>query len=210
MFENKHPDESILNECLDGELAPEQRAALEAHLESCPGCQERLAQMRSLFQVLEQLPDLPLERDLTPHVLAALAPQELSRPGISPALWLLFAFQFTIAGLSFLFAWPLISRRLSVGLGANFREWGARFIHRYLDAWSAQATSLQQAAHAFMVGIVDAWEQMAGEAFWMQFSILELTILLVAVSVLWLAGNSLLLGPERSGRGYPDLKRRNP
>ena len=84
-----HPSDTILNEYLDMVLPPETRAEVETHLAACSDCAARLTALRALFASLKSLPELPLQRDLTPDVLAAIQPTAAP----SPALRLAAVFQ---------------------------------------------------------------------------------------------------------------------
>ncbi len=53
-----------LSEYLDGELPESERAALEAHLETCPSCRETLADLRRIVVRARSLDDRPPSRDL--------------------------------------------------------------------------------------------------------------------------------------------------
>jgi len=57
-----------LSEYLDGELAHDERLALEAHLDGCPACREVLEDLRAVVASARGLPDLPPARDLWPEV----------------------------------------------------------------------------------------------------------------------------------------------
>jgi anti-sigma factor RsiW len=59
-----------LSEYLDGELAPDERIALEAHLDGCPECREVLEELRAVVATARGLPGLPPARDLWPEVAA--------------------------------------------------------------------------------------------------------------------------------------------
>jgi hypothetical protein len=67
-----HPEEVMLHAFLDRALDAEERAAIDVHLEGCPFCAARLAELQALFACLEDLPDTPLQRPLDGHVLASI------------------------------------------------------------------------------------------------------------------------------------------
>lgn len=58
----QHPDESTIHTWLDGELAPDESAALEAHIASCPECSAAVAEARGLIaassRILTKLDDV--------------------------------------------------------------------------------------------------------------------------------------------------------
>ncbi len=71
--------EARLNDLLDGELSPAERAEAERHLEGCAGCREELAALRSLGERTASLPrDLEPPADLWPEIRRALPAR---RPG---------------------------------------------------------------------------------------------------------------------------------
>lgn len=57
-----------LSEYLDGELAHDERIALEAHLGGCADCRAVLDDLRAVVATAHGLPDLPPARDLWPAV----------------------------------------------------------------------------------------------------------------------------------------------
>lgn len=67
-----HLSEDQLYAYIDRELAESSRRRVEAHLEACPACQERVSELTSLFADIESVPDEPLGRDLAPDVVAAV------------------------------------------------------------------------------------------------------------------------------------------
>lgn len=77
-----HPQPSALSQYLDGELAPRERLAMEAHLRGCPGCRGVLA---SLSQTIQALGSLPAEHrpGLADSVIAALRRESPQQDGVS-------------------------------------------------------------------------------------------------------------------------------
>ncbi len=63
-----------LSEYLDGELAPAERAACEAHLATCASCQRVLAGLASVVRAAASLPPEDKLRDLWPGIRAAIEP----------------------------------------------------------------------------------------------------------------------------------------
>ncbi len=59
---------------VEGLLDPERRKAVEAHLDSCPGCRARFEERRLLVAAAEGLPDLPLPPDFAARVMARIPP----------------------------------------------------------------------------------------------------------------------------------------
>jgi len=77
-----HISEELLNTYLDEMLDESSRQKVKAHLDTCDQCSAQVNEMRALFSTLEDLPDMPLTRDLTPGVLAQL-PKAVN----FPVLW---------------------------------------------------------------------------------------------------------------------------
>ena len=73
-----------LSEYLDGDLAAEDRTALEAHLERCPECRETLASLRRVVTQARALADRPPGRDLWPGIAARIGARG-GRPAARPA-----------------------------------------------------------------------------------------------------------------------------
>lgn len=70
-----HPDEGVLHELLDGELAPEARAEVERHLAGCEGCRARLADARGERTEADAIvARLPLEPPLAERSLRPVVP----------------------------------------------------------------------------------------------------------------------------------------
>jgi hypothetical protein len=62
-----------LSEYLDGELIPEERGALEAHLVACDSCAETLDELRSVVSRAHALEDAPPAEDLWPGIARQIA-----------------------------------------------------------------------------------------------------------------------------------------
>jgi hypothetical protein len=78
----KHLTEAQFNQYLDHELDKEAQLQMKAHLETCANCRARFDELRMVFSALAEVPDMPLDRDLTTSIIANL-PQTSKRP----ALW---------------------------------------------------------------------------------------------------------------------------
>ena len=61
----------LVTEYLDGAMAPAEARALEAHLETCPGCTEYLQQMRAIAGSLRPLSGDALPDGIRDDLLAA-------------------------------------------------------------------------------------------------------------------------------------------
>ncbi len=67
-----HLTETQLNEHLDLMLDEASQQQVQAHLDICEQCHAELNELATLFAALDELPDVPLTRDLTSGVLARL------------------------------------------------------------------------------------------------------------------------------------------
>lgn len=185
-----HPSESRLHAYLDRELEPDARRAVEAHLEACSGCQERVAALVTLFERLEEMPEQPLSRDLSAPVVASVRARRresrlvarlawaeaLVAVGVGTLVWLL------TGGLA-ISAYPSLglpgtltrlrglvdaSVELLLGLAVEFAS--------RLNALMAEAAQLSSSP-----GILEPPEGLS----W--------TPILALVIVVWLIGNGVLL-----------------
>ncbi len=84
---NQREIDRLLWELVDDTIAPADRARLDAHLASDPAARERLAEMRSLSQLLASVEDVPVPEALMTGVGQALAGKP-TPAGLSDASWL--------------------------------------------------------------------------------------------------------------------------
>ncbi|HEX6104331.1 MAG TPA: zf-HC2 domain-containing protein [Gemmatimonadales bacterium] len=99
-----------LSEYLDGDLAAEDRTALEAHLERCAECRETLASLRRVVTRARAMADRPPTRDLWPGIAArigARAARPAARRGFTFSLPQLAAAGIALAVASGGTAWLL-------------------------------------------------------------------------------------------------------
>jgi predicted anti-sigma-YlaC factor YlaD len=71
-----HLDDFTLNEFLDLALEEPSRAEAQSHLRTCADCRARLEELQLLFTELENVPEVHLDHDLTPGILARLPRKE--------------------------------------------------------------------------------------------------------------------------------------
>jgi anti-sigma factor RsiW len=72
---------TLLDEHVDGTLAPPERTALEAHLAACPACRAELGALRSLLAEAAALPEeIEPPRDLWVGIAAKIRPRAVRRP----------------------------------------------------------------------------------------------------------------------------------
>lgn len=72
----KHLTEDQLNEYLDNLLDEQTLQSVEAHLFQCADCRNQMEALTQVFIDLDNLPEIPLPRDLTPAILAKLSQRE--------------------------------------------------------------------------------------------------------------------------------------
>ena len=205
-----HFSDSVLNEYLDGELDHAGQAALEAHLPVCQDCSRRLAELKTLFLSLENLPEESPSRDLASAVQAALRNQ----PAGPRQRWILAAgtaLQLVLAAAALTWLVPaqawrdlpagwglallpsemqlLLVRLTSIGLNRTFDSiWiglNASLLsgmNMIFQEWQTVQAGLAQSVHT---------QAQAGLG---QTPILELSLIGLAVTLVWLAGNGLLIG----------------
>lgn len=87
--------EELLSFYLEGEVAPEQAARIEAHLESCARCSQLLSFLKQTHQALAGFPELEPSKDLLSALYAipekkkkrfSLSLDFLLRPSLQPIL----------------------------------------------------------------------------------------------------------------------------
>lgn len=181
-----HPDEFLLHEYLDGELAEAAVRDLQSHLAGCPACQARLAEVAHLFTLLDAVPELTLSADLSRPILDTLRaePGRLAWPRRLPS-WAQLALigQIALAVLLLALLWPLALPLLpaaDVALTDSLSVWLSQLSPAPAEIWWAETTA---AAGQWLQALEPAVLIPAGS--W---------LLIAALALLaWLAGNTLLL-----------------
>ena len=88
--------------CLDGELTPQERSGVEAHLAACPACRQAAARYRPLFAALDA-PAIPAPpANLAALVLKRVAAAQRRRQALQT--WVLAAAVLIVAGAAALLA----------------------------------------------------------------------------------------------------------
>ena len=190
-----HLDEATLNEYLDGALAGKQRAQTEVglssaqaeHLAACFECKERLEALRAVFAAFDGLPELELERDLPPGVLAGLA----ARPLLEVSAWwkLLLAFQAALGVVLLLFTWPVLSQELTTWETLRLADVTLLAATQLLARWQLQWQALESAA----LQSSQVFEQWLPQGVELPFSTWQVGVLLGLGLIAWLAVNGRLL-----------------
>jgi len=187
-----HLTETQLNEYLDQAMEEGERPGVEEHLATCDQCQVRLKALKTVFLVLEELPEVTPTRDLTSSVLAGL-PVEKREPALlrQPA----FLLQSTLTILLLAVSMPIL------------RGWGPR-LSTYID--ELVLPRIQIPSLLDMVSQLEAWQSQLNIAIpeW-SFSLPSFNskqdarvvlALAISIAMLWMIGNLSLL------RGRPESK----
>ncbi|HZS33102.1 MAG TPA: zf-HC2 domain-containing protein [Methylomirabilota bacterium] len=80
----RDPWTAKLSEYLDGELAANERAAVERHLAACPTCTAVLAELRAVAERARRLAAREPATDLWPGIARRLAPRPAVATGLEP------------------------------------------------------------------------------------------------------------------------------
>ncbi len=195
-----HLDDFTLNEYLDHALDDSERDAADLHLKVCADCRAKLDELQEVFAEIDACPEVHLEHDLTPSIMARLPQKEPVR------VWTrTFAAQVGVAiGLMFWlgmqavpfvrvpqFALPKIP---SVDVQALFAR---------LLALQLPNPDLRFTIYDFELSTIS--DQLP--VFDLQFptlniqpSTLHLTVLSISVLLLWVVGNVILLRSRQGVR----------
>jgi len=183
-----HSTDEQLNEYLDNETSD--GAEIEKHLTSCPDCAARLVMLQALFAEMDSLPDAPLSRDLTAMVMQTLQQVHGNAPSRSGAaffgvprwLKLTIGLQAALALIAAVIAAPFAIEFASSTMPIMQIPSAGEIFLKLQAQWIAWLDMLSQLRMPSMP-----------EPPVVETSSLLLTITLAGVSVLWLAGNGLLL-----------------
>lgn len=187
-----HLNEEILDSYLDAAIDQATRIEVDTHLATCPECAARLEALRSVFAVLEELPEVSLARDLSVGVVMAIKAKPVARPVLAPAIRVVFVAQALLA---------LVVVAVALPLGMQFVE--------TLSDFELPVATLTSLIPSFQVGfsLPSPEALIPSNVFALptqlpvaEFSTLAMTIGLAAVTVLWFVGNGLLLRPTRKVR----------
>jgi anti-sigma factor RsiW len=205
-----HPDDSVLNEYLDGELGGSVQADLEAHLSGCKDCARRLAEMETLFQRIESLPD-----EAPPHDLSGAVVEALRKPSASPNQPWVFAagavLELILSAAALIWLVPAAAwRSLPGGMGPAFQPPSLQFLveRMSLSGLAGPVSGILESLQETWLGWVNAsgllWQtiraglaqavQVSGQTGLSQAPLLELGLVGLAGTLVWLAGNGLLIG----------------
>jgi hypothetical protein len=188
-----HLDEITLNEYLDHALDKSECDAADLHLQTCHSCRAKLSELQAVFEELDALPEVQLEHDLAPTILARLSQKMPVR------VWTrAFAAQVGVAiGLMFwlaLQAIPFVRVPQVDFPGLPTIEMEAlvtRFLTLQLPTFDFQFPTLSYQIPAFDFQI----PRLA-----LEISTTQLIALSVSVLLLWVVGNVVLLRSRQEAR----------
>lgn len=181
---------------LDSELPPAERAALEAHLATCPRCQADLAGLKAIYADLARLTEVAAPGDLVDRVMMNLPVQTTPR-AISPET----------NGRPFFLGQLALAVQIGVGLGlllVALRLIGPDLNHPAL--WLPWFTVAEMVASfgTWLAGLSSyanmwarTWPPTIGFA-GLDISPTLAVMLVAGLGLAWLAGNTLLLAPRPS------------
>ncbi len=181
-----HPDEFRFHEYLDGELSSAAQTEVESHVAACAACSRTLAELQTLFEQVEGLPELELGIDLSPQIVA-----RLERPALTlPAIRWVAVVQVLMAILLLAAAWPSFQLFTSSWpepsqLSADWQVALAERIGVLGEQWSV----IWEGVDLFVSSQAEAL--MAGPG--LMLPQLGLTLLAASALLVWLVGNGLLL-----------------
>jgi hypothetical protein len=213
MNNQTHIAEEAMNEYLDGLLGQEEQDAFEGHLERCTECCVRLAELRFVFQAMDELPEVMLERDFQPEILRAIAPAIVSNDisiaesshtakmdrGLSSTTWLIFIIQLIAAGFLFFFAIPSVLGRIPLSVVQQYTRQVQMALVILLQNSLPEWRQLWGTVQNFTGVLIRFWEQGIRLPGWIQISSLEVFILLAVVTLLWVMVNGWLLWRRKLG-----------
>jgi anti-sigma factor RsiW len=194
-----HFDDFDLNEYLDGQGSPAWREGLALHLSGCGDCQGRLDRLETTLAKIVSLPEVELDRDLSPAVVDALRSRKRSR---ASGRWLL-AGQATLALVLLYFSRSMIVGLLPAGLEALSVDFGllADSANIAILTAAASAASFAENTASILAETIDQIPSFqAGINLW---------VLAAAAGILWLAVHAGLLRSDRGGKPDPDPGRRS-
>ena len=184
MTEQRHIELEQLQAFLDQELSPDEIKLVDRHLAACPDCEREVKRLRDLFQQIESLSDVRMERDLLPAVLDSIRPRKAPSMILGVLPWI----QVTTTMVLLWLLWPTIQGKL-LQLSASLNSWS-------ISIWIEQQAELIRAMSADFAIRASAWIEgyLAGlEPVAFSWSASAWWLALVVGFAVWLVGNGYLL-----------------
>jgi len=207
MLDEFHIPEDDLNEYLDGLAGPAKRTALESHLQNCELCSARLAELRAVFQALDELPEAALERDFKPEILRAIGSLDTNiqtmlysshKKSAPPfATFMIFTAQVIGAVALSIFAAPsvasLIQRFALQQYIGQMELTLVILLQNRLASWHKSWQPVQAALESLKQALSQAG-QLPG---WIQGSVLDVVVFLAVATLFWIVLNAWLLSKRK-------------
>lgn len=140
-----HPDENVINDYVDGALAPRERADVGRHLDSCPACRQLVADLREVTRAATTLEQHEPPSRAWSRIERAIALEAGRAPGVaraSRARWLAVAAALVLATFVGLRFSPFGARRTTPDAPASIAAGNAV---NAVNAADALETEMRQA-----------------------------------------------------------------
>ncbi|MFN8444712.1 MAG: zf-HC2 domain-containing protein [Caldilineaceae bacterium] len=190
-----HIDEIELHEYLDGQVAESRRRAIEQHLQTCPTCSEQLAELCSLFAMIQSVPEVALERDLSSAVVASIQSDGQESPGWT---WWLSALQLISAAAAIPFAWRFVAALWPAQLGVS-----------WLATWSsewAEIIAYGQQGFAAITSRMATVSTLTSQPFVPNLPLITWAIVVLVVALIWAGGTGWVLAHNSDRLGALDSR----
>lgn len=189
---SNHPQIEEIYAFLDGALPPAAASAFQQHVTNCQKCQLKVNEAERLFHNIESIPEVSLRNDLSAAVVAELKARQ--EPTVDLPWWL--ALQGAIAA-GIMAMWAVLQPDRIPSLAGLTDQmdllvwWGRWALPRLSDVRMALA-SLPEGVMGSLTAadLSQLWNPLAG---------IPWSLVIVGSVLLWLIGNSLLLGESPNG-----------
>lgn len=184
MTESEHIELEQLQALLDQELDADEKKSVALHLAECAVCAREHERLRELFQEIESLPIIELDRDLSPAVLEAIRSKKIP----SLTMRMIPLLQAVSAVTLFWLLWPVIQSGLQ-RVSASLSQWTIwAWIHQ--EAFSIQNGLVESAfwARGWMESVFASFTPHVP-----QWPISAWWLVLGCIFSLWVLGNGFLL-----------------
>ena len=178
-----HPDEQMIHLYLDDELSREAHHQFETHLQKCPACQSKLAMVRQLFETIQTVPEIRLDKDLSRSVVAVLE-QPLA---MSSRMGWLLAGQLLVTLPALILIW--VQNRSAITNSRLNQELLLQTITNYVSEFARSWQLWVENFTRFFIEMRALFDRPQ----LLTFSNAGIYLMVLGGVVLWLAGNRLLL-----------------
>lgn len=186
--EGSHFPESHFHAYLDGELSHSERDTFDGHLKTCSGCRSYLKTLAGFYKMIESLPEVEIERDLS-----TIVTQQIRASRNRSLRWkITLAAQLLASGFLFWFAWPLIApyiQTLQSSKWALSEAEAVSMITEHINEISQVVNPFFEQLSAQLSGYVHTFDIALADSL--------VVPLLVSATLLWVIGNKLLLGERK-------------